>query len=283
MGKTCDLGVLLGDAVSGVDHDEAHIRPLNGQLGTHNGELLHPLVHLGLAADARRVDEHIAAVLVFIQGVHRVPGGAGHVADNDPLFAQNVVDERGFAHIGLANDGHLDAVVLFLPLVLLREVLQALVQQVAGAVAVYGGDGDGVSQSQGVKFIYRGVGGSRGVGLVHRQHHGLAGTKQHVGHILVRGGDAGADIRDQNDHGGGVDGDLGLLPHEEQNLAVGAGLNAAGVHHVKFSAAPLALGIEPVAGDAGGVLNDGEPLSHQAVEKHGLSHIGAAYDSNKRS
>ena len=194
-----------------------------------------------------------------------------------------MIDERGFAHIGLADDGHLDAVVLFLSPVLLREVLQALVQQIAGAVPVYGGDRDRVSQSQGVKFIYRGVGGAGGVRLVHRQHHRLAGTEQHVGHILVRGGDAGADIRDQNDHGGGVDGDLGLLPHEEQNLTVGAGLNAAGVHHVKFSAAPLALGVKPVAGDAGGVLNDGEPLSHQAVEKHGLSHIGAAYDSNKRS
>ena len=146
-----------------------------------------------------------------------------------------------------------------------------------------GGDGDGVPQAQGIKLVNGRVLGPGGVRLVDGQHHGLAGAQQHVGHVFIRGGDAGADIGDQDDDGGGIDGDLGLLPHEEQNLAVGAGLDAAGIHHIKLSAAPLALGVQPVPGDAGRIFHNAQPLAHQAVKEHGLSHVGATYYSNKRS
>ena len=49
---------LLGDAVARVYHDEAHIRPLDGELCAHDGELLDALIDLRLAADAGGVDEH---------------------------------------------------------------------------------------------------------------------------------------------------------------------------------------------------------------------------------
>ena len=146
-----------------------------------------------------------------------------------------------------------------------------------------GGDGDGVPQAQGIELINGRVLGPGGVRLVDGQHHGLPGAQQHVGHVLIRGGDPGADVGDQDDDGGRIDGDLGLFPHEQQNFAVGAGLNAAGVHHVKLSAAPLALGVQPVPGDAGRIFHNAQPLAHQAVKEHGLSHVGATYYSNKRS
>ena len=49
---------------------------------------------------------------------------------------------------------------------------------------------------------------------------------------------------------------LRLFTHEQENFAVRGRLNSAGVHNIKFASAPLALGIEPVARDAGGVLNN---------------------------
>lgn len=42
--------------------------------------------------------------------------------------------------------------------------------------------------------------------LVHRKNQGFAASKQHIGHILVGGGDAGAQVGDQNNHIGAVDG-----------------------------------------------------------------------------
>ena len=49
--------------------------------------------------------------------------------------------------VRLTDDGDLDAVVLFLRLVRLREVREAGIQQVAGAVTVHGGNGDGIAET----------------------------------------------------------------------------------------------------------------------------------------
>ena len=159
---------------------------------------------------------------------------------------------------------------------------KAGVQQLAGAMSVHGAYGDGVAQSELIELIYGGILRAGGVRLVDGKHDRLAGAQQHIGHVLVRRRHTGADIRDQHDHVRRVNGDLRLLPHEQQNLAVSAGLNAACVHHIKCSSAPLTFGIQPVAGDAGGILHDGETLSHQTVEEHRLAHVRPADDRHQR-
>ncbi len=115
-------------------------------------------------------------------------------------------------------------------------------------MAVHGGDGDRIAEAEGIELIYGGVLRTGGVGLVHGEHNGLAGAQEHIGNVLIRGGDAeSADIGDEDDNGGGVYGDLRLLAHIEQYFAVGGRLDAAGIDHIELAAAPLALGIEPVA------------------------------------
>ena len=71
-----------------------------------------------------------------------------------------------------------------------------------------------------------------------------------------------------------------MLPHEGENLVVGPRLDAAGVHNVEGPAPPLAGGVQTVPGDAGGVLHNGQPLSAQLVEQHGLAHIGPSHNGN---
>ena len=282
VGETGDLGVLLGDALTGIHHDDADIRTLNGHLGTHDGELLNAVVHLGLAADAGGVYENVLAEFVVHSGIHAVTGGAGHVGHDHTLFTQNEVDEGGLAHVGLADHGHTDALLVLVVGILVGEVLKAGVQQLVGAVAVDGGEGDGIAQTQRIELIDVGVHMAGGVHLVDAEHHGLAGALQHGGHFLVGGGDAGADLGDENDDIGGVDGQHGLLTHEHEDLVVGTRLDAAGVHDVKDTAPPLALGIKPVAGDAGGILHDGELLPAEAVEEQGLAHVGPSHNGYQR-
>ena len=150
-------------------------------------------------------------------------------------------------------------------------------------MAVHGGDGDRIAEAEGIELIYGGVLSAGGVCLVHSEHNGLAGAQEHIGNVLIRGGDAGADIGDEDDNGGGVYGDLRLLAHIEQYFAVGGRLDSAGIDHIELAAAPLTFGIEPVARDAGGVLNDAEPAPDKAVEEHRLADIRPAYYCNKRS
>ena len=46
MCQTCDLGILLGDTLIGVDQDEAHIRALNGSNGAKIGVFLDRVINL---------------------------------------------------------------------------------------------------------------------------------------------------------------------------------------------------------------------------------------------
>ena len=159
----------------------------------------------------------------------------------------------------------------------------ALVEEVARAVAVHGGEGDGVAEAEGVELVYARVGQSGGVHLVHAEDDRLFGAEQHVGHFPVRRRHAGAYLRDEHDDVRRVYGYLRLFAHEEEYLVVRGGLDAARVHDVEFPAVPLALGVEPVARDAGGVLHYGEPPPREAVEEHGLADVRPAHYCNKRS
>ena len=282
MSKTGYLGVLLRDPFVGVDEDEAHVTAIDGHGGTEDGELLHPVVYLGFFAHTGGVDEDVFAELIFKIAVHCVPGGAGHVADDDPFFPQDTVDQGGLAHVGLADDRHLDDILLLRFLHLVGEILEAGVQHLVHPQAVDGRDGDGVAQTQVIELVHVWVGGANAVGLVHRQHHRLLGAQEQIGHVLVGGGDAGADVAHQDDDVGVVNGDLRLAAHELQNFIVVPGLDAAGVHDGELPAIPVAVGVEPVTGDARGVLHDGQAFACQFIEQHGLAHVGASYDGYHR-
>ena len=68
--------------------------------------------------------------------------------------------------------------------------------------------------------------------------------------------------------------------HLGENDVVGLRLNTAGVNEGQLSAAPLALAVDAVTGDAGGVLHNGAALADELVEKRAFAHIGAAHDGH---
>ena len=143
------------------------------------------------------------------------------------------------------------------------------------------GDGDGIAQSQFIELIDGGIHRTGGVSLVDCQYHRFPGAFEHGRHFLVLRRDTGADIRDQYDHGGRLDGDHGLFPHERQQFAVRAGLDATGIHHIESPAAPLRFCIKAVTGDARRVFHDGQPFSHEFIKEHGFSHIGTTHDGHQ--
>ena len=138
----------------------------------------------------------------------------------------------------------------------------------------------GVPQPQVIEFVHVRILPAGLVRLVHCQHHRLPGAQQQIGHVLVGGGHAGFHVAHEHNHRGGLDGNLRLLPHEGQNLIVGARLDAAGIYNIKHAVTPLALGVQPVPGHAGGVLHDGKTLAAELVEQHGLAHIGPAHNGD---
>ena len=65
MDKSGNLGVLLGNAIVGVNEDQAHVCPVDGADGTHVGIFFDGIVHLALPAHTGGVDEAVFPGFVF--------------------------------------------------------------------------------------------------------------------------------------------------------------------------------------------------------------------------
>ena len=282
MGKTGDLRILLCHALVGVDEDQAHVRPVDSCDGAHIGVFLDSVVHLGLAAHARRVNKAVFAELIFKIAVDGIPGGPGHVGNDDPFLSKDLIEQAGFAYIGLSDDGHVDDLALRLLLGFLGEMGHTPVQQVAGAVAVDGGGLNGVAQTQHIEFVNVGIGSAHAVTLVDRQADRLFAPQEHVCHIHIRRRHAGLYVRHHDDDVRRLNGDLRLAAHEFQHFAVGVRLDAAGIDDLKLPSVPIAVAVDTVAGHAGRVLHNGGTSAGQLIKEHGFSHVGSADDGNQR-
>ena len=85
MGHTGHLGVLLSDTFGSIDHDQAHVRPVDGHSCPENAVLFNVLFDFGLFPHSGGVDKNKAAFIVG-EGVDGVAGGARHVGHDDPLL-----------------------------------------------------------------------------------------------------------------------------------------------------------------------------------------------------
>ena len=266
MGQTGNFCVLVGDTLLGIHQNQAHVGPLDSADGPQVAVPLNGVVHLGFPAHTGGVNKQILAVLIFKIAVDGVAGRAGHIGHNHTLFAQDAIEQTGLTHVGLADDGHLDDVLVLFLLHFLGEGSHTGVQQITGAVAMDGGYLDGITQAQGVELVDIGVDLSHAVAFVDGQNHRLFGALQHGAHGTVGGGEAHGHIGDHNDDIRRLNGDLRLTAHKLQHLAVGARLDAAGIHQRKGPAVPLAVAVKTVPGDAGRVLHDGCPAAGQFIE-----------------
>ena len=211
-----DLGVLFGNALGRVDHDDADVRALDRQQRTHDREFLDLLVHLALLADAGGVDEGELAVRIVHIGVNAVARRTGDVGDDNALLTQHAVEQAGLADVRLADESHADALVVLLFLVCRREVLVSRVEQLTHTVAVQCGNAERLAQTEVVELIKLRRRITRLVALVDRQHDRLARAQQHGRNVLIGGSNAGAQVGDQDDDIRVRDRSLRLKAHELQ-------------------------------------------------------------------
>ena len=282
MCQTCDLGILLGDTLIGVDQDEAHVRALDGGDGAQVRILLDCIVDLRLAAHTGRIDKEELAGLVFKVAVDGVARGARDVGDDHALFAEDLVEQARLADIRLADDGDLDDVLVVFLAVIGREAGDAGVEQIARAVAMDRGDLNRVAEAEGIEFIRFGVGVAGLVALVDSQHDRLLRALEHGRDLRVRGGQADRHVDDHDDDRRRLNGDLRLTAHKFQHFIVRARLDAAGIDERKAAPVPLAFAVDPVTGDARRILHDRHALAGQLIEEHRFADVRPADDGYDR-
>ena len=266
--------ILLADAVVSIDHEHHHMRGIDGLQGLGDARLLDRVLDLAAAAHAGGVDERELAAIARERHEDAVAGGAGHVAGDDAVLADQSVDERRLAHVRATDDGDTDAAVVGrggggerCGVVALEHALH----EIAAALAVRGGDGQRLAEAERMEI---GGGGRRieTLGLVDREEHGLAGAAQLTRHEVVLRREPAACIGDEDEQVGFLDGTLGLQAHR---LLDAGGLldEAAGVdHHIRHRAEP-AVAVLAVTGDARHVGDERIARAGEAVEERGLADI----------
>ena len=88
-----------------VQQQQRQRGPLRRLAAARYAQLLHGVARLPDARRIRQPQQHMAQQQLLL---HRIPGGARHVGDDGPVKAHQGVQQRGFAHVGLAQQhrGH---------------------------------------------------------------------------------------------------------------------------------------------------------------------------------
>jgi hypothetical protein len=270
--EACDVRILLGDLGLRVQHQQHDVAGLDGLQRLDDGELLDRLEYLAALAQACGIDQRVAAAVALEVDLDGVAGRARHVERDHALFAHQGIDQRGLAHVGTADDGQLDAVIvlsLFECVFLggrLGQVLERQLDQVNDAIAVRRGNRIRLTQPE-LMELGNGAAGAHAFRLVHRQQHALLpGLAQQLGDFVVMGIDARTGINQEHHDIGLGDGLPGLAGHLQQDAVLGDGLETTGIDDDEGDLAYPALAVMAIAGQAGVIGHQRGARSRQAVE-----------------
>ncbi len=163
-------------------------------------------------------------------------------------------------------------------------------------------DGDRIAQAQRVE-LHRVRATPIVVSLVGDQDDRLLSPAQHVGHFLVADCKTCFGIHQEDHHLGFSDGNLRLVSHlvQEQPALhprcltdgrwlpalyglsfVNPHLQTTRINHHKIHAAPIGLGVQPIAGGARQIFDDGHASPHYAIEQRALAYVRPSHQGHDR-
>ena len=195
-GETGDMRILIRDFLASVHHQHHHIALFYRLQGFDHREFLYRLEHLAAAAQPCRVDQRIGTAVALERHFDRVARRTRHVEGNDPLFAEQGIDQRAFSDIGAPGDGDAGTRANFRFFTLFREGRKRFLDQLAHPLAVRRRNNQRDAATEFVKLRgkHRAV---NPLALIHHQQQRPAALSQAIGDDLVLGRDPGPTIDDE--------------------------------------------------------------------------------------
>ena len=149
-------GVLVGQTLPGVEHQDHDMGTFDGLQGLYRAELLHRLGDAPAPPDAGRIDQLIGLTIPLDAHADRVPGRPRLVEGKHAFLAENSVDQRRFAHVGPSDDSQAHDALFRCTLRYsafnapgkCREGVCRLQHQVVETLPVLGRDHQGIAHSQ---------------------------------------------------------------------------------------------------------------------------------------
>src|SRR6202041_810504 len=218
----------------------------------------------------------VGNAIVLHDGINRVARGSGNRGDDGAFFADQLIEQRGLADVGAADDSEIHVLYRRRGFAFGHLVGEGVEQHI-NAETVFGGDGENfVTQFVKLRSEFDGL--LRRVHFINGNDGRLAGAAHKLHDFLIERRRAGAAVNNDYDAAGVINGDAGLAQNFAGDSGFILGNDSAGVHDFKGAAFPGAGAVDAVASNARLVGHDRAARRGEAIEQRGLAHIGAADD-----
>ena len=232
-------------------------------------------------AQTSRVDETPRAPAEFDDGVDRVDGCAGNVVHDGPLVTGQLVEQAGLSDVRLSDESNTTRAAAGDTFTRgFRQLLENLVEQVAGTAAVGRTHGVRLTEAQGPQCCNLGLGASV-VHLVGNEDDRSLRAAKHSSDRFVRRRSADNGVDDQENGVSRSHGQLGLTGNGLLK-ALCVGFPSAGVLDEEASSGPVRLIRDAVTSDAGDVLDYRFTTADDAVDERRLADVRSTDNSQGR-
>ena len=272
-----DGEILLDDPLGRIEEDERDIGSFGSLKRSQLGVVLDSLPLLATSTQARGIDENERRIAALQHRVDRVTRRSRNLGDDDPLAADEPVQERRLADVRTAEDRNPDRLGPDRDLGRAGQAPDDLVEQVAGAVAVEAGEGPGLPEPELVEHGRFAV-APRVVDLVREHDHGALLLAQDHRELLVTGRDSRPRVDDEQHKVGLIDRSeclLGDLVAERASIGL---VHPTRVDETEPRARPLAEELLAIARDARGLVDDGRATLREPVDQRRLADVREADD-----
>ena len=106
---TQQMQILIYDTHLSINHQNDNMRIRNRLKRFDNRKSFDLFGDLSPAPNACCINDGVGFSFTLIGNVDTVPGGTSLIKNNNPVFTEQPIDQRGFTNIRAANDGYLNA------------------------------------------------------------------------------------------------------------------------------------------------------------------------------
>ena len=135
----CDsgnLGILLGNSLSRIDHDHDNMCTFYSRNCTNYAVALNLFLDLALTAKTCSINENIFLALPFYLRIDSIASGSGNIGHDHTILSEKAVDKGRFTYVWLTYNSNLRNIVVFFCIKSFRKFLDNFIQHITKSGAV---------------------------------------------------------------------------------------------------------------------------------------------------
>ena len=281
-----DVGITFTHAFLGVNDKNDNVGVLNGLQRFNDGKLLHGLKNTAFLSQTSRIHQLVGASVIFEIDLDRIARCARHIKSNDALFADQCIDEGGFAGIRTAGKRDLDAagtVIVFFGFrfvkrKVFRQARKRQIERIADTLTMRAGNQMRFTEPE---FIELRLGGFRETfGFIDKQHDRSISAAQMLRDADILRRQTGTGVGQEKNNVGLLNRKLGLPGHGLHNPFGAHRLKAARIHHDVGTGTDASLTVLAISGETRKICHDGISAAGEPIEKRRLADIRPAHESD---